>query len=348
MTKSPCNGLIFEDNFDTFDFTKWEHEITAGGGGNWEFEYYHNNRTNSYVRDGVLYIKPTLTSDNYGEDFLTTGRLDLWGASPADLCTGNKDWGCERSGSRTNVLNPIQSARLRTVNTFSFKNGRVEIEAKMPSGDWIWPAIWLLPTHNAYGTWPASGEIDMVEARGNRELYDSSGKSVGIDQMGSTMHWGPYWPHNGWYKTHATTYASTGTFGSAFHKYGLTWTEDSLTFDVDGQQILHVDPGTGGFWQYGDFDVNIPFADNPWQEGDKLAPFDQEFYIIMNVAVGGTNYFSDDYENQPYKKPWLNTSPTAATDFWNAKDDWYPTWNPFVNNGEDAAMQVNYVRVWAN
>ena len=61
------------------------------------------------------------------------------GASPADLCTGNNWWGCERTGSATNILNPIQSARLRTVNSFAFKYGKLEVEAQMPKGDWIWP-----------------------------------------------------------------------------------------------------------------------------------------------------------------------------------------------------------------
>ena len=69
----------------------------------------------------------------------------------------------------------------------------------------------------------------------------------------------------------------------------------------------------------------------------------------MNVAVGGTGgYWHDSLVNQPYPKPWSDSSSTAARDFWNAKDQWYPTWNPEVNNGEDAAMQVDYVRVWAH
>jgi len=48
--------LIFDDEFNTFDFETWQHEITMGGGGNWEFQIYHNSRENSYVRDGILYI----------------------------------------------------------------------------------------------------------------------------------------------------------------------------------------------------------------------------------------------------------------------------------------------------
>nr|XP_006815539.1 PREDICTED: beta-1,3-glucan-binding protein-like [Saccoglossus kowalevskii] len=124
--------------------------MTAGGGGNWEFQYYTNNRSNSYVRDGILYIKPTLTADLYGESYLYNGRLDLWGASPADICTGNAWYGCERIGTTNDILNPIQSARLRTVFT-----------------------IWMLPQRNPYGGWPASGEIDIVESRGNVNLTGS-------------------------------------------------------------------------------------------------------------------------------------------------------------------------------
>lgn len=56
---------------------------------------------------------------------------------------------------------------MRTAETFSFKYGRVEIKAKLPKGKWIWPALWLLPKHSIYGNWPASGEIDIMESRGN-------------------------------------------------------------------------------------------------------------------------------------------------------------------------------------
>ena len=63
------------------------------------------------------------------------------------------------------------------------------------------------------------------------------------------------------------------------------------------------------------------------------------------MAVGGTAYFPDGFINQP-PKPWSNNSPTAARDFWNKRNDWYPTWNPKTNNGEDAAMQVDSIRVY--
>ena len=83
------------------------------------------------------------------------------------------------------MLNPIQSARLRTANSFSFKYGRVEIRAQLPRGDWIWPAIWMMPRYNAYGGWPASGEIDIMESRGNAPGYPLGGHNA----YGSTLHW---------------------------------------------------------------------------------------------------------------------------------------------------------------
>ena len=60
--------LIFEDTFEELDMDIWEHDITMAGGGNWEFQYYTNNRTNSFVDDGVLYLQPTLTEHTIGEE----------------------------------------------------------------------------------------------------------------------------------------------------------------------------------------------------------------------------------------------------------------------------------------
>ncbi|CAK8694096.1 unnamed protein product [Clavelina lepadiformis] len=346
MTQPPCNGLIFEENWDEFNLDRWQHELTMSGGGNWEFQIYTNNRSNSYVRDNTLFIKPTLTADHYGESFLSSGTIDLWGGSPADFCTANAWWGCMRTGSASNYLNPVESARIRTVNSFAFKYGRVEIQAKMPTGDWLWPAIWFLPKRNAYGQWPASGEIDLLESRGNADLKDVQGVSHGNDAMGSTLHWGPYWPFNAYMKT---TQEVHGSFGSEFHTYTLDWDEDGITCYVDGNQILHVDPGDEGFWGFGEFDDSAPGSNNPWiTSNNKMAPFDQEFYLIINLAVGGTNgYFPDEWVNGKGAKPWNNASPTAMRDFWQAKKDWYSTWEPEVNNGENAALQVKSIRVWA-
>ena len=96
-------------------------------------------------------------------------------------------FGCKRTGTKNNILPPIQSARINTKDTFSFKYGKVEINAKLPGGDWRQPALWLLPNDNFYGPWPLSGEIDIVETRGNKELV-LNGVNIGTEQMGSTLH----------------------------------------------------------------------------------------------------------------------------------------------------------------
>ena len=69
------------------------------------------------------------------------------------------------------VINPAMSARISTKNSHHIQYGKVEIVAKLPTGDWLWPALWMLPVDNSYGPWPLSGEIDIMESRGNGEDY---------------------------------------------------------------------------------------------------------------------------------------------------------------------------------
>lgn len=141
--------LVFEDNFDELDFTRWRHDITLSGGGNWEFELYENNRSTTYVQDGKLNIMPVLTEDKFGAAAVRAGgSIDLWGGSPADQCTGNNFYGCSRFSDGNHYLNPVMSGKLTTVNSFTTKYGRVEVRAKLPKGDWLWPAIWMLPRYN--------------------------------------------------------------------------------------------------------------------------------------------------------------------------------------------------------
>nr|CAD7402313.1 unnamed protein product [Timema poppensis] len=229
-TKAPstfCKGdLIFDEEFEVFDVTTWEHELTMSGGGNWEFEIYTNNRSNTFAQDGSLHIRPTLTSDHYGEQFLSSGTINLLGGAPADACTNPSDYGCERTGSVTNLLNPAQSARIRSLNSFSFRYGKVEIRARIPSGDWLWPALWLLPRYNAYSTWPASGEIDLAELRGNLD-YVQNGVNIGTEQSSSTLHFGPYWPLNAYESAHFSKNTPAGAgFDKDYHLYQMEWTSD--------------------------------------------------------------------------------------------------------------------------
>ncbi|EDS42144.1 gram-negative bacteria binding protein [Culex quinquefasciatus] len=345
-----CSGdLIFEDNFNHLDFEKWEHENTLAGGGNWEFQWYTNNRANSYCENGIFYIRPTAVADDTGEGFLSSGTLNIHGGQPADLCTGPFFWGCERAGNPTNIVNPIKSARVRTVESFNFKFGKLEVRAKMPTGDWLWPAVWLLPKRQVYGSWPASGEIDLVESRGNLD-YRVNGVHIGVEQVGSTLHFGPNPNQNGYDTT--LSYKNSGPgqgFNTGFHLYQLEWTPDHITFSVDNQVLRRIDAGTG-FWSRGGFVTTSPASENPWMHASVMAPFDQEFYIIMNLAVGGTNGFFPDVPpatNGNRGKPYSNNSPAAARDFWNGRNIWQPTWQMNVNRGKESSLQVDYVRVWA-
>jgi beta-glucanase (GH16 family) len=118
--------LIFEDQFDSLDFKKWRHDITLAGGGNWEFQLYDNNRSTTFVKDSKLNIKPILTEDKIGADKVRSGYdYNLWGGSPADQCTANFFYGCERTSDGNHYINPVMSGKLTTVNSFSFKYGRV-------------------------------------------------------------------------------------------------------------------------------------------------------------------------------------------------------------------------------
>uniref|UniRef100_A0A182IYP3 GH16 domain-containing protein n=1 Tax=Anopheles atroparvus TaxID=41427 RepID=A0A182IYP3_ANOAO len=343
-----CPGeLIFEDNFDRLDLEKWQHEHTLGGGGNWEFQYYLNSRRNSFVKEGIFHIRPSLLADETGEEFLSSGLLRIHGGTPYDFCTNPADYGCERQGTPTNYINPIKSARVRTVNSFNFKYGKVEIRAKLPTGDWLWPALWLMPKLNQYGTWPASGEIDLMESRGNLD-YSVNGEQLGVEHTGSTLHFGPYPGLNGYEMATAVKHSPPGQgFNKDFHRYQLEWTPEFMKFSVDDEQVLQVE---GNFWQLGQFPQRDPNAANPWVGAGKMAPFDQEFYIIMNLAVGGTNGFFPDTPpatNANGNKPWSNQSPTAPRDFWNARSNWLPTWKLQENESAEASLQVDYVRVWA-
>lgn len=167
----------------------------------------------------------------------------------------------------------------------------------------IFTAIWLRPRYNWYGESIASGEIDVMESRGNKDLT-LNGKNIGTKQIGSTLHWGPDFQTNRYEKTH-WEFNSDVPLTDTFHLYEFSWEPDSIEFHIDGKLIGSLKPITeGGFWHMGNFsDV----YENPWRSGTKAAPFDQEFYLIINLAVGGIGYFPDNAEN-PGGKPWKNKS----------------------------------------
>lgn len=258
-----CSGqLIFEDNFDSIDKSKWKFENTLAGGGNWEFQWYPgHDRKNAYTSNGNLHIAPTTTASIFGENYLTSARVVI----PADQCTASFDDGCSRTGTRDHIINPIRSAKMDTSNAFSFKYGTIEIRAKLPAGDWLWPALWLLPKKNVYGSWPSSGEIDLMESRGNND-FRAWNKQIGNEQVSSTLHFGPSPSHNGFMTAHFEKNTKPG-YSNGFHLFKLIWTPEKLKFYVDHKLTGTVDAGNG-FWERAKlWESGMP---NPWARGSKM------------------------------------------------------------------------------
>ena len=327
--------LIFFDNFDNFNLDIWDHEITMSGGGNNEFQYYLNNRTNSYVSDSLLHIYPSFTSDIITEKQMIGSPENPFVFDISGQCNNPQFFGCSKTSNGHYIINPITSARINTKKSFWFKYGRVEFKAKLPKGKWLWPAFWLLPKYEEYGPWPASGEIDFLESRGNGFNY----KQGGYNSFSSTLHWGPILELDSYNKTYNSfKYNNNKNFNDDFQTFGLIWTRDKIqTYLNDPKNIIFTHNFNEKMWDYGDFNKYNVY--NPWINGDKNAPFDKEFYIIINLAVGGTNtYFPDDEDN----KPWKMSDDDAALKFWNNKDTWFDSWFP----KEKREFQIDYIKVW--
>jgi beta-glucanase (GH16 family) len=147
------------------------------------------------------------------------------------------------------------SARMRTLGKGDWTFGRMEMRARMPIGQGLWPAFWMLPSDTIYGTWAASGEIDVVEYIGSYP-----------DWVFGTIHYGGPWPHN----MHSSTAhpAPGGTFHDDFHVFALEWEFGEIRWYVD--DTLYA---TRTSWH----STGGPFP----------APFDVDFHLLLNLAVGG-------------------------------------------------------------
>ena len=148
------------------------------------------------------------------------------------------------------------SSRIRTLDMGDWKYGKFEIRAKMPIGQGIWPALWMLPTNFIYGGWAASGEIDIMEYLGHEP-----------HKVHATLHYGGEWPTNT--SNQKTKTLSESTYHDNFHIFALEWEEGKMRCYVDGEPY----GGWSSWWTSAE--VNFP------------APFDQKFHLLINLAVGG-------------------------------------------------------------
>ncbi|KAL1717741.1 hypothetical protein EV715DRAFT_253572 [Schizophyllum commune] len=339
--------LLMEDDFDSGDLNtdNWGYDIELGGFGNGEFQI--TTKDNVFVRDGNLYIHPTLTSESIdgGYDSLFDGgSWDL-----GDDCTTSNKTACsvKANADRKRVVNPVLSGRINTKGKAEMTYGRVEVRAKLPSGDWLWPAIWMLPVdaNGTYGDWPVSGEIDIMEARGNSEEYPAQGRNYAR----SSLNYGPLQSVMnkiyGWYSV------KHGTLADGFHTYAFEWDSQFMRFYTDSRLNAMLEIRTRNdkesFWTRGDFPETAQngsaqvVVENPYEGSWPNAPFDKPFYLIIDVAAGGTSGWFPDNKGD---KPWYDGSLTAMYDFAKAQDTWSATW---PDSEEDRSFRIDSVKMYS-
>ncbi len=177
-----------------------------------------------------------------------------------------------------------------------------------------------------------------MESRGNNHSYSLGGNN----KVQSSLHWGPDADEDAYLKTTNSKYSLHSEYGASFHTYGIEWTNKYLFTYIDTRLLqVYYKTFSKPLWSQGDFPYatdNGTILVDPWsQTGRDNTPFDQDFYLIINVAVGGTNgWFLDGSDG----KPWVDASASAKSQFWSAKDQWYPTWE---KNGQ---MIVESVKMW--
>ena len=218
------------------------------------------------------------------------GSLNLVGLyKPGETCTGNTKTGNFTSGF------------VQTKNKAYFKYGYIEARIKMPKNKSTWPGFWMSPNNSPYGPgWPDWGEIDIVEAKGSNRQFAASDahwrdKNTPTGQTGSHRNRQGVIPPSKFGTNNDTT---------EWHTYGVKWTEGKLEYFIDGE------------WHH-----TITEFKNSNSTGSPNGPFDQDFFLRLNLAIGGT------YIDSPWDDP--NNSVGAAN-----------------GEGFPATMSIDYVRVY--
>ncbi|MCF8226456.1 MAG: family 16 glycosylhydrolase [Bacteroidales bacterium] len=212
-----CFELVWSDEFDYNgypDANVWTPEEGGGGWGNNESQYYtSNDLDNAKVENGFLTI--TALKENF---------------------EGNE----------------YTSARLITKGKINFQYGKIEARIKLPYGQGIWPAFWMMGENIDDVGWPACGEIDIMEF-------------VGGDDTDNKVHGTVHWDNSGSHAQYGSSYSlAEGIFANDFHTFSVEWTPESVRWYVDNIQYNVIDITPSG-----------------------LSEFHQDFFILLNLAVGG-------------------------------------------------------------
>ena len=241
--------MVWSDEFDgeALDSANWSYEVDCWGGGNNERQCYTDSPRNTSVANGVL----TITARH--EDH-TGPALPPYLAAAAD-------------NPQATATRPFTSARLSTKGKAAWAYGRIEVRAKLPQGQGVWPAIWMLPEANGYGRWAASGEIDILEAVNLGVECDNGCEPGGENTILGTLHFGGQWPDN----TFDSSEVSAPQVLDGFHTYGVIWEPGRIRWTLDGE--VYAEKVNADWWSSGS---NAPDA-----------PFDKPFHLLLNLAIGG-------------------------------------------------------------
>ena len=216
-------NLLWNDEFDGDKLNEeiWTRELREPGWTNNELQEYTASDDNIFVRDGKLVLKAIKTEKD-GKEYYTSGKVN-------------------------------------SQNKKDFTYGKVVVSAKVPEGQGLWPAIWMMPQDESfYGQWPKCGEIDIMEVLGNQ-----------VDTAYATIHYGE--PHA---EQQGKVVLTDGkTFANDFHEYSVEWEPGELRYYIDGNLCLTVN----------DWFTAVKGED----EKPYPAPFNQPFFVQMNLAVGG-------------------------------------------------------------
>ena len=242
-------SLVWSDEFDgrKIDRAKWGYDVDCWGGGNEEHQCYTKSARNAAIEDGKLVITARyerVTGPALPEHLRRTS------ATPEAEATRD-----------------ISSARLSTRGKAAWRYGKVEVRAKLPQGQGTWPAIWMLPEKDSYGSWAASGEIDILEAV---NLGVPCAKCPGgrENTILGTLHFGGKWPNN---QHKGEEVPVPEVLDDGFHTYAIEWQPERITWLFDGRIYA------------------VRTADEWTTTGSpkRGAPFDQPFHLILNLAIGG-------------------------------------------------------------
>lgn len=221
--KTQCPQLIWSDEFDgtSLDLSKWSFQEGDGCNLSQDLCGWGNNELQWYTTQNLSLSEGIAT--------ITARRESI----------GGRDY---------------TSSRIRSLNKGDIRYGRIESRMKMPKGQGLWPAFWMLSSEEVYGPWPQSGEIDIMEYRGDK-----------LNETHGTLHFGNPWPNNS--STTKIFTLAEGAFNEDFHVYAVEWTNQDIKWLVDG-------------YLYSTKTRN--------DLGGLRWPFDQDFHILLNMAVGGS------------------------------------------------------------